>query len=166
MWCCSSFSRWPLEALTPRVSLGSLIDFPAGLIISGCKLDDAQAEQLANALMNNVKITELDVSFNNITAKGGQALLKAVTQNMCSVQEVFAVGNSTFRTCPFGLLDIAPYALTRRARRRPRVCALGYAWLPQEGQPMYVVVVESNFSSVVSWLSRACFLLLTVSPLL
>lgn len=66
-----------------------------GIIVSGCKLEDAQAEQLGAALSNNVKITEVDVSFNNIGVKGGQALLRAITQSMSSVQEVFAVGNST-----------------------------------------------------------------------
>ena len=62
--------------------------------MSGCKLEDTHADQLANALSNNVKVTELDISFNHITAKGGQALLKAVSQSMCSVAEVFSVGNS------------------------------------------------------------------------
>lgn len=84
-----------LRFVSPPHTIRTLISSP-GIVVSGCKLEDAQADQLANALMNNVKITELDVSFNNITVKGGQALLKAVCQSMSSVQEVFSVGNSAY----------------------------------------------------------------------
>jgi len=75
------------------------------VIVSGCKLEDAHADQLATALSNNVKVTELDVSFNNFTVKGGQALLKAVCQSTSSVHEVFSVGNKLEDDLEFALWD-------------------------------------------------------------